>query len=462
MVIRYMFLSLVWVFLYFGYAFAGQLGKITALSEGPGQVVIRLEGDLGPYRAYTMTNPSRFILDFSSTSKAPDIKPTMTLSGDVVNKVELKEWGDGLRVALFSSNPKRIFKYRLEEGEGRLDLICYTTSPVPQQRQRPAHEEEIVVKSPKLPSIYKGERITMDFYKTDIHNILRLFSEISGKNIIAEETVKGEVTLSLKDVPWDQALDMILEANGLTREERDGTIVVRPIDTAKGEGILVVRPLSRGTLRAFSEATKERELESKLASILYEAQNLEQEGKHSLALEKYERAYLLLKDKQGRLGKETWVLAKLAHMYLRSGVPGKAYHYSKELMTLDPNDSNAVLIAAISSAILEKDAEANLYFSMALDNRPPDKVALLNYTIFLRKQGKLKEALSICELYEKEYGLDAQISLELGTILESLGDIPGACKKYKELYFSGLLNKDNAIDLVEQKLNTTCQERGKQ
>ena len=63
--------------------------------------------------------------------------------------------------------------------------------------------------------VYTGQLITLDFQNADIHNILRLIGEVSGKNVVVSDQVSGRVTLKLKDVPWDQALDTVLDSKNL-------------------------------------------------------------------------------------------------------------------------------------------------------------------------------------------------------------------------------------------------------
>ncbi|MDR2352023.1 MAG: secretin and TonB N-terminal domain-containing protein, partial [Deltaproteobacteria bacterium] len=66
--------------------------------------------------------------------------------------------------------------------------------------------------------VYTGERISLDFQNADIHNILRLIGEVSGKNVVVSDAVSGKVTLKLRNVPWDQALDIVLESKNLESE----------------------------------------------------------------------------------------------------------------------------------------------------------------------------------------------------------------------------------------------------
>jgi type IV pilus assembly protein PilQ len=63
--------------------------------------------------------------------------------------------------------------------------------------------------------VYTGTKVSLDFRNADIHDVLRILAEVSGLNIIATDDVKARVTLGLVEVPWDQALDVLLQANGL-------------------------------------------------------------------------------------------------------------------------------------------------------------------------------------------------------------------------------------------------------
>jgi type IV pilus assembly protein PilQ len=71
---------------------------------------------------------------------------------------------------------------------------------------------------------YTGTPVSMDFQQADLRAVLRVFSEVSGLNIVIDPAVRGSVDVALKDVPWDQALDIILRANKLGYLV-DGTIV---------------------------------------------------------------------------------------------------------------------------------------------------------------------------------------------------------------------------------------------
>jgi type IV pilus assembly protein PilQ len=82
---------------------------------------------------------------------------------------------------------------------------------------------------------YTGHPVSLDFQGADLRAVLRTFAEISGLNIVIDPKVNGTVDVALKDVPWDQALDQILRANGLGYVV-DGTIVrVAPLEALEAE-----------------------------------------------------------------------------------------------------------------------------------------------------------------------------------------------------------------------------------
>lgn len=73
---------------------------------------------------------------------------------------------------------------------------------------------------------YTGEKISLDFKNADIHDVLRIVADVSGLNIVATDDVKARVTLRLVEVPWDQALDVVLQSNGLERNQAGNVITV--------------------------------------------------------------------------------------------------------------------------------------------------------------------------------------------------------------------------------------------
>jgi len=78
--------------------------------------------------------------------------------------------------------------------------------------------------------VYTGEKLTLNFQNVEVRAVLQVIADFTGLNIIASDTVAGNVTLRLKDVPWDQALDIIMRAKGLDKRVSGNVIWVAPRD----------------------------------------------------------------------------------------------------------------------------------------------------------------------------------------------------------------------------------------
>ncbi|MDQ6963564.1 MAG: type IV pilus secretin PilQ [Mariprofundales bacterium] len=82
---------------------------------------------------------------------------------------------------------------------------------------------------------YSGDKVTFDFKDIDIKNALRLIAEMSSLNMIMADDVSGKLTMRLIDVPWDQALDLILTSKGLGKEQVGNVMRIAPIDALRSE-----------------------------------------------------------------------------------------------------------------------------------------------------------------------------------------------------------------------------------
>lgn len=80
------------------------------------------------------------------------------------------------------------------------------------------------------PKTFKGRKISLDFQDVEVRTILQILAKESGTNIVASDTVNGKMTLSLKDVPWDQALDLVMQARNLDMRQQGNIINIAPRD----------------------------------------------------------------------------------------------------------------------------------------------------------------------------------------------------------------------------------------
>lgn len=77
---------------------------------------------------------------------------------------------------------------------------------------------------------YDGQRLTLNFQDIETRAVLQLLAETSGKNIVVSDTVQGSVTLRLRNVPWDQALDIVMTTKGLDMRQNGNVIMVAPAE----------------------------------------------------------------------------------------------------------------------------------------------------------------------------------------------------------------------------------------
>ncbi len=89
--------------------------------------------------------------------------------------------------------------------------------------------------APQQRRNYVGKRVSFEFKDIDIHNLLRIIAEISKKNIVVADDVAGKITVRLRNVPWDQALDLVLRSKSLGKEEFGNIIRVAPLATLETE-----------------------------------------------------------------------------------------------------------------------------------------------------------------------------------------------------------------------------------
>jgi type IV pilus assembly protein PilQ len=123
---------------------------------------------------------------------------------------------------------------------------------------------------------FAGRRIDLDLKDADIHNVLRLLADVGRVNIVTADNVQGSVTIRMRNVPWDQALDVVLQAKGLGMVRRANMIRVAPLDVLQKERELAIQ-----------QAAQEVQLtpiETRLIPVSYaHASDVQQRGKDLLS-----------------------------------------------------------------------------------------------------------------------------------------------------------------------------------
>ena len=118
--------------------------------------------------------------------------------------------------------------YEPSDGEGAQE---YQTAP----EQAGAFTPAILGQQAQPGRGFAGRRIDLDLKDADIHNVLRLLADVGRVNIVTADNVSGTVTIRMRNVPWDQALDVILQSKSLGLERRGNMLRVAPLDQLEKE-----------------------------------------------------------------------------------------------------------------------------------------------------------------------------------------------------------------------------------
>ncbi|MBF8222349.1 type IV pilus secretin PilQ [Halomonas sp. 328] len=121
---------------------------------------------------------------------------------------------DGVTLELQASGDFAMFS--THSGRELIIEAQPVAAPAPRQVQRPRERS------------FSGERITLNFQDIEVRSVLSIIADFTGLNIVASDSVTGRVTLNLQDVPWDQALDLVLKSHGLASRQEGNVIVVAP------------------------------------------------------------------------------------------------------------------------------------------------------------------------------------------------------------------------------------------
>jgi len=115
------------------------------------------------------------------------------------------------------------------EPEGQYDYLAYQADGVLSVNIKPITkaEKEKLAKS-EFP--YTGEKLSLNFQNIEVRAVLQLIADFTGQNLVASDTVGGGITLRLQNVPWDQALDLVLKTKGLAKRQMGNVLLVAPAE----------------------------------------------------------------------------------------------------------------------------------------------------------------------------------------------------------------------------------------
>jgi type IV pilus secretin PilQ/predicted competence protein len=240
-------------------AAATSLRSVRAIDNG---IAISGDGVLAPGSVEEASDaPPRLLIDFPGLTARGVPAVTDIKRGDV-QRVRVGTNSVTPLVTRVVIDLARKLAYRLEEKENEIHVLfsaaetadgaiapaapngrapearLATSAPVQQAPAPPPPSPDPTVTAPEPQSPngrFQGHPVTLDFQGADLRSVLRTFADISGLNIVIDPTITGTVDVSLRDVPWDQALDIILKANKLGYAV-DGTVVrIAPLNVLAQE-----------------------------------------------------------------------------------------------------------------------------------------------------------------------------------------------------------------------------------
>ncbi len=180
-------------------------------ADGAGRVVVDLSSrDPGINIAQQGQN---VVVDFLGT----------TLPDNLRRRFDVSDFGtpvQGVRATDASGNTRLTI-----EPRGNWEYSSYQTDTQFVVEVRPVKEDPTkLISGPG----YRGERLSLNFQNIDIRSLLQVFADFTNLNIITSDTVQGNITLRLKDVPWDQALQIVMDAKGLASRRNGNVLWVAP------------------------------------------------------------------------------------------------------------------------------------------------------------------------------------------------------------------------------------------
>ncbi|CAN5248159.1 type IV pilus secretin PilQ [soil metagenome] len=157
------------------------------------------------------------IVDFLKSSLPPELRRRLDVTdfGTPVDSVNTYVQGDNVRMVI---EPKGLWEHNAYQSDTQ---FVVEVKPV---------KEDANKLFPGTKPGYQGERLSLNFQNIEVRAVLQVIADFTNINIITSETVAGNLTLRLRDVPWDQALDIVLQAKGLDMRKNGNVIWIAPRD----------------------------------------------------------------------------------------------------------------------------------------------------------------------------------------------------------------------------------------
>jgi type IV pilus assembly protein PilQ len=181
--------------------------------DGSGRLIVDLVEGSSPINV--RQQGGRLLLDIESTNLPDKLRRRLDVTdfATPVQRVSSVMEGASTRVTI---EPKGAFEHSAYQTDSRIVVEIRGVKEDPNK----------LVQGVK--SGYKGDKLSLNFQNIDIRSLLQVFADFTNLNIITSDTVQGSITLRLKDVPWDQALDIVMQAKNLDSRKNGNVVLIAP------------------------------------------------------------------------------------------------------------------------------------------------------------------------------------------------------------------------------------------
>ncbi len=178
-------------------------------SDGTGRIVVGLPSN--QVGVDISQQGQNIVVDFLNTRLPEVLRRRMDVQdfATPVKSVTTFQMGDNVRMIV---QPSGAYQQSAYQADNQFVLEVHPVTPKPNQL--------VAGNGPG----YHGQKLSLDFQNIDVRSLLQVFADFTGLNVVVSDSVQGNLTLRLKDVPWDQALHIILQAKGLG-ERKDGNVL---------------------------------------------------------------------------------------------------------------------------------------------------------------------------------------------------------------------------------------------
>jgi type IV pilus assembly protein PilQ len=182
---------------------------------GEGRVLVKLPTP--DTRAIVTEKGQRIMVEVINATLPEHLRRRLDVvdSGTPVVAIESRPQGRDIEIAIATNQGHEYLAYQVNEL-----LTIEFRALAPKQKQRHRRDKEV----------FSGDRLTLNFQDIEVRAVLQLLADFTGMNLVASDSVGGNITLRLKKVPWDQALDIILKAKGLTMRQQGNIIMIGPTE----------------------------------------------------------------------------------------------------------------------------------------------------------------------------------------------------------------------------------------